>query len=289
MKNTLVDLLSEYRSQRSFNAQEYVAKKVTAIREHFEKHGLKAAVLGVSGGVDSAVVNHLLIEALGPSNVYAMSLPIFGSSGSTGQQEAATMAYQSFPGIVVKNLSDMSSVANNTVGSRNSFTAGQVDYWLRPVILYGMAARLQSAKIKAVVVGTINRDEGSYIGYFGKHTDICDLQIISDLHKSEVYQVAKHYGVLDAIINRAPEGNVHDGKTDEEMIGTSYDMVELFTGYYLNNLTKFSHFSEEDQLKWNDVTSAINKRRSENYFKYDNGLSCYFIDVLDRTVPGGWK
>lgn len=286
---TLHNLLKEYRTERSFDVEKYVAAKVGAIREHFQKHGLQAAVLGVSGGVDSAIVNHLLIEALGPSNVYAMSLPIFGSIGSTGQQEAATMAYQAFPGIVVKNLSDMSAVANNTVGSRNSFTVGQVDYWLRPVVLYGMAARLQSANIKAVVVGTINRDEGSYIGYFGKHTDICDIQIISDLHKSEVYQVAKHYGVLDAIINRAPEGNVHDGKTDEEMIGTSYDMVELFTGYYLYNLDKFDTLLEEEKLKWDVADAAISKRRSENYFKYHNGLSCYFIDVLDRTVPGGWK
>lgn len=286
---TITNLLTEYRNERAFNAEKYVADKVIAIRKHFEEHRLQAAVLGVSGGIDSAIVNHLLIEALGPSNVYAMSLPIFGSIGSTGQQEAATMAYKAFPGIVVKNLSDLSAVANNTVGSRNSFTVGQVDYWLRPVVLYGMASRLQSANIKAVVVGTINRDEGSYIGYFGKHTDVCDIQIISDLHKSEVYQVAKHYGVLDEIINRAPEGNVHDGKTDEEMIGTSYDMIELFTGYYLYNIDKFNTLSKEEKLKWDVADAAISKRRSENYFKYYNGLSCYFIDVLDRTVPGGWK
>jgi NAD+ synthase (glutamine-hydrolysing) len=218
-----------------------------------------------------------------------MSLPIFNSIGTTGQDVASTLAFNLVPGIVVKNLSDLSAVANNTVGTKSPFSVGQVDYWLRPVVLYGLVARLQAANIKAVVVGTINRDEGSYIGYFGKHTDICDVQVISDLHKSEVYQVAKHYNVPDSIINRAPEGNVHNAKTDEELIGTSYDMVELYTGYYLQNPNAFQMLNQEEKGSWMLACQAVEKRRSETYFKYDNGLSCYFIDVLERKVPNGWQ
>lgn len=289
MTTTVNQLLQEYRTLRNFNVDSYVKEKVLAIREHFSKHNLKACVLGVSGGIDSAVVYHLMVEALGPKNVYAMSLPIFNSPGTTGQEIASTLAFNLVPGIVVKNLSDLSAVANNTVGTKSPFSIGQVDYWLRPVVLYGLVARLQAANINAVVVGTINRDEGSYIGYFGKHTDICDVQVISDLHKSEVYQVAKYYNVPDSILNRAPEGNVYNSKTDEELIGTSYDMVELYTGYYLSNKDKFNMLLENEFFKWEDVCEAVEARHKTTYFKYDNGLSCYFVDVLDRVVPGGWS
>ena len=122
-----------------------------------------------------------------------------------------------------------------------------------------------------------------------KHTDICDIQIISDLHKSEVYQVAKYYNVLPDIINRTPKGDVHDGKTDEEMIGTSYDMVELYTGYFLNKPRAFHNLTDSEKAKWKLACDAIEARRAMSYFKYDNGLSCYFIDVMERTVLDGWK
>lgn len=287
--NTITDVLDQYRSERNFNVVNYVNLKVQAIRKHFEEHNLDAAVIGISGGVDSAVTYSLLLEALGPKRVYAMSMPIYDSIGTTGQDEASTLAFQAFPGIVVKNLSRLSGCANDTVGTKSPFSVGQVDYWLRPLVMYGVAARLQAANTKAVVVGTINRDEGSYIGYFGKHTDICDIQIISDLHKSEVYQVAKYYNVLPDIINRTPKGDVHDGKTDEEMIGTSYDMVELYTGYFLNKPRAFHNLTDSEKAKWKLACNAIETRRDMSYFKYDNGLSCYFIDVMERTVLNGWK
>lgn len=286
---TLTNILDQYRSERNFNVQNYINLKVQAIRDHFDEHNLDAAVIGISGGVDSAVTYSLLLEALGPKRVYAMSMPIYDSIGTTGQDEASTLAFQAFPGIVVKNLSRLSGCANEVIGTKSPFSVGQVDYWLRPVVMYGLAARLQAANTKAVVVGTINRDEGSYIGYFGKHTDICDIQIISDLHKSEVYQVAKYYNVLPQIINRIPKGDVHDGRTDEEMIGTSYDMVELYTGYFLTHPEAFYELTETEKVKWQQASDAIEARRDMSYFKYDNGLSCYFIDVMERTVLGGWK
>lgn len=286
---TIKELLAAYRSQRNFNAENYVNLKVEAIRKHFKEHNLTSCVIGISGGIDSAVTYHLMVEALGAANVYPMSLPIFNSVGTTGQDVASTLAFQLIPGLVVKNLSDLSAVANNVVGTRSPFSVGQVDYWLRPVVLYGVVARLAAANIKAVVVGTINRDEGSYIGYFGKHTDVCDVQVISDLHKSEVYEVARYYNVPLEIIERAPEGNVYNAKTDEELIGASYDMVELYTGYVLQHPDCIQDLSIESLVEFNSAHTAIEHRRCETYFKYDNGLSCYFIDVQDRTVPNGWK
>ena len=77
--------------------------------------------------------------------------------------------------------------------------------------------------------GTTNRDEGAYIGFFGKASDgMVDLQPIADIHKSEVYAIAKILNIPEYIINASPKGDVWNNKLDVEMIGAPYDIVEVF-------------------------------------------------------------
>ena len=71
--------------------------------------------------------------------------------------------------------------------------------------------------------------QGGYIGFFGKASDgMVDIQLISDLHKSEVHALARHLDVPASVIAAVPTGDVFDGRTDEEMIGASYDFIELY-------------------------------------------------------------
>lgn len=83
-----------------------------------------------------------------------------------------------------------------------------------------------------MVVGTGNYDEDGYLRYFCKAGDgTVDTQLIADLHKSEVFAVAKHLGVAQSILKAPPTADLWEGQTDEDEMGFSYDFVELWTTY----------------------------------------------------------
>src|SRR5690606_27646773 len=117
----------------------------------------------------------------------------------------------------------------NTPFEQNNWDEGQLASIVRTPCLYYNAAILQSQGFKSIVVGTTNRDEGSYIGFFGKASDaMVDLQPIADIHKSEVYEVAKLLNIPQEIIDAKPRGDVYDGRCDEEMIGAPYWFLEMY-------------------------------------------------------------
>jgi len=83
-------------------------------------------------------------------------------------------------------------------------------------------------------MGTGNKDEDGYLAYFCKAGDgVVDVQLIADIHKSEVFAVGKELGVPESTLVAPPSADLWDGQTDEDELGFSYDFVELFTGAYL--------------------------------------------------------
>lgn len=101
-----------------------------------------------------------------------------------------------------------------------------------PVNYY--VSQLLSQETPCIVMGTGNKDEDGYLGYFCKAGDgVVDVQLIADLHKSEVFKVAEYLKIPDSILKAAPSADLWDGQTDEDEMGISYDFVELYTGYYL--------------------------------------------------------
>ena len=97
-----------------------------------------------------------------------------------------------------------------------------------------MAQLLGQAGTPCIVMGTGNRDEDGYLGYFCKAGDgVVDVQLIADLHKSEVFKVGAALGVPASILNSPPSADLWEGQTDENELGVSYDFVELYTGWYL--------------------------------------------------------
>ena len=103
---------------------------------------------------------------------------------------------------------------------------------------------LGQAGTPCVVMGTGNQDEDGYLGYFCKAGDgVVDVQLIADLHKSEVFKVGAVLGVPASILNSPPSADLWDGQTDEDELGVTYDFVELYTGWFLKQ-------SVEDQVKF---------------------------------------
>ena len=346
MSNNLKNLLKCLQSQRNFNAEKYLKDKIEAINKFFTEEGLDSAVVGLSGGIDSAVVFSLLFKASqvpgSPiKKVLGLSMPI-ECNGTTNQDEAVRKAKNLYNEILVKDsnykeflplnfsiidlhkyktlefsivdLSDACGTLTRSYGRRGkSFAIGQLASIVRTPSLYYHAALLQEEGYKSIVVGTTNRDEGSYIGFFGKASDaMVDLQPIADIHKSEVYQIAELLNVTKEIINAVPAGDVHDGRVDEEMIGAPYWFLEMyllmknfdfnpfiaFVGVYWLGMDSekkgiidesCKKLTKEDKEIYDKYSKAIEEIHAKNKHKYKVGNPDRFIDVMERKIPGGWN
>ena len=174
-----------------------------------------------------------------------------------------------------------------------AWAEGQLLSVVRTPALYYAAALLQAQGYSSLVVGTTNRDEGAYLGFFGKASDgMVDLQPISDLHKHEVVLLAQHLGVPQEILDAPPAGDVYDGRTDAEMIGAPYWAVELHAllrcaGQDPLQATALLDDPAE-QRQWQTFVDAIEDHHRRNAHKYRVGSPAVHLDVYPRAVPGGW-
>lgn len=292
-KEASTELLMRLRWSRGFDAREVGASKCGRLARFFVEQGLDSAVVGVSGGVDSALVLALLrtVQQKGAlRRVVALLLPVEGR-GATQQQLATQRGH-----LVTRTLdaevwevpmgsAHAAVVASLANASRLAFTSwaeGQTLSVLRTPALYGAAALLQAHGYRSLVVGTTNRDEGAYLGFFGKASDgMVDLQPISDLHKSEVRLLARHLGVPDEIVDAVPSGDVHDGRSDEEMLGASYDDVEL--------CLRLRELGLEALASPSEAREHLERQHTTNAHKYRVGSPAVHLDVMPRGVPGGWR
>ena len=300
----LENLTKHLKELRGFNVDKYIIDKTNALREFFYNNKLSAVVVPISGGVDSAVVLALMHTLL-KEGVLKQVMPIFipiNYKGITGQKEAAIRAEElcerfDFSFYSVDGTEATESIIMNSCDvldfDRKEWAYGQVASIVRTPIIYYHAAILQTAGYRSIGVGTTNRDEGSYIGFYGKASDgMNDLQPIADIHKSEVYQLAEYFKIPKSIINEKPKGDVWDSKNDEEMIGAPYWFLELYLlslefQYSIWNHTEDITVEEKHQM--NQWMQNIEKLHEINSHKYKVGMPAHFVDVMTRKIPGGWQ
>lgn len=297
------DLLKYTKALRNFNVTDVYNKKLDAINDFFREEKLDSAVVGLSGGLDSSLVLMLLLHASAKKDspikvINGCFMPIY-SPGITGQ-DTARMYVDHLNSQANKytcykysklDLSPASMAYRQVVGTTTNWHIGQIDSIVRTPALYGMAAKLQTHDFKSIVVGTTNRDEGAYIGFFGKASDgMVDLQPIADLHKSEVKALASLCNVPDEIINRPPMGDVWDAKVDEEMFGATYEILEMFQILLENDqLEVINNIEDKPEL----IKSCLNiiaqhKKNAHKYYKNNNYLISYgygkYLDVMQRNI-----
>lgn len=284
---------------RGFNLKEVVEKKLKAINDFFKENELDSCVLGLSGGADSTLALLLLLEA---SNIHGSPIklvqgcfmPIY-SPGITSQDEAEAFVkelnlicqynnkYHAYK-YEKLDLSAASMAYRQVIGTRTNWHIGQIDSIVRTPALYGMAAKLQTHDFNSIVVGTTNRDEGAYIGFYGKQSDgAVDLQPIADLHKSEVYAMLEYFNAPESIIDRTPQGDVHDGRVDEEMFGAPYWFLELYQILIENNAT-YLISRVQDCPEIEQWVMNIEVQHQKNAHKYKVGTTAHYIDVMPRLL-----
>ncbi len=199
-----------------------VARRVIVafIRGQLEQAGFERAVLGLSGGIDSALVAHLTAEAIGPARLLAVLMP-YRTSAATSAGDALDVVRGLGCASEIVDISPMVDgylEARPDAGPlrRGNFMARQ-----RMAVLYD-----RSAQWGGLVVGTGNKTE-TLIGYTTLFGDsACAFNPIGDLYKSQVRQLAAAMGVPDAIIRKAPSADLWPGQTDESEAGFSYPELD---------------------------------------------------------------
>ena len=194
------------------------------IRREVEGAGLKGVVLGISGGVDSAVAAGLAAAALGAENVTGLWLPYHDES-EKGDARAVVERF----GIQSKDVSvaPMVDAYLAQAGKVDDVRRGNVCARARMIVLFD-----QSKAAKAMVMGTGNKTE-LLLGYFTLFGDgACSIAPLADLYKGQVYLLAEALGVPDKIIAKTPSAGLWPGQTDEGEMGVSYFQLDRYL-YYL--------------------------------------------------------
>ena len=221
-------MLARYRLRRGLID---IDSRARELRAFFDGSRLTAAVVGVSGGVDSAVVVALLARAGIPT--VGLLMP---GSGTTDQEQATRLGREVCSRFGASPLLfDVSAVAD-LIGEMGEPLGLVTDPWARGQLVsnsrtpvaYHAATLLHAAGKPAVVVGTMNRTEYR-LGYWGKANDgMVDVQPIANWYKKEVQQAGEFLGVPTAVLQATPKGDVFDGRTDEQIFGASYDFAEFY-------------------------------------------------------------
>jgi len=190
------------------------------IRSETHRAGFEKVLLGVSGGVDSALSCFLAAEALGGENVLAIRMPYKTSSqesfdhaqlviDATGAQTSDIPITEMADGLIEK-YPDMSRLRQGNIMAR-----------CRMIVLYD-----QSVAFNGLVVGTGNKTE-ILLGYSTLYGDsACAFNPIGDLYKTQVRELAKAMGVPQIIIDKAPTADLWVGQTDEKELGFTYEEVD---------------------------------------------------------------
>jgi NAD+ synthase len=215
-----------------------------------ENPSIKSLVVGVSGGIDSAVVATLCAETGLPT--YVLSMPLNSNKKNDELSDSYSDSLEDRYENVTKIRIDLSSVYERFISSfdfwtgdgeftSNDLTNANTKSRIRMVTLYQVAGN-----VSGIVVGTGNKVEDYGVGFYTKYGDGgVDIAPIADLYKTEVWELGKHLGVDQRIIDAPPtDGLWEDSRTDEDQIGASYaqleEAMELGTGPAVEVLKKFN-------------------------------------------------
>ena len=197
---------------------------VRFLDDEVRKTGLNSVVLGLSGGIDSAVVAVLAHKAFG-DNLLCVKMPSHYSSQSS-LDDADVLAEKFKMRTVTRDISPLLKAYENE--SMSSLRKGNFSARMRMAILFDI-----SAEESALVLGTSNKSE-LMLGYGTLFGDLASaVNPIGDLYKSEVFELARYLGVPDSIVNKPPSADLWAGQSDEAELGYSYAVLDAALRAYV--------------------------------------------------------
>jgi NAD+ synthetase len=233
---------------------------INFVREEVHRRGFEKGVLGLSGGVDSAVTAYLAAQALGAENVIAVRLPYRTSSPDSLAHAQLVIDALGIAGRTV----DISAAVDGYVAQEPDADAtrrGNIMARMRMIALFDL-----SAKHHAIPLGTGNKTERLF-GYFTWHADDSPpINPLGDLFKTQVWALARHLGVPESIIDKPASADLIKGQTDEGDLGISYAKADrllnaLLAGYSPADLVTTGIDAREVEIVRRRLDSTHWKRR----------------------------
>lgn len=190
------------------------------IAEEIDNAGFSRAIVGLSGGIDSALTATLCVRALGASQVSCIMMPHRDSSAES-VEHARLLA--DWLGVDPERV-DISPIVDPLADSdprMDRLRRGNIMARVRMIVLYD-----RSARDRGLVVGTGNKTE-ALLGYSTIYGDAaCAINPLGDLYKTQVRQLSAWLGIPDIIIRKAPSADLWSGQTDESELGFTYERVD---------------------------------------------------------------
>jgi len=214
------------------------------------KYPDKNAIIGISGGIDSAVVAVLLRQILGYERVFGFYMPNGISYDDDDYVDVKHLCDKfdiSLDVINIKKIKD--SIYDSVPFYFDKLSYDNLSAGIRMIMLYSFANASNG-----IVVGTTNKSE-LMIGYFTKYGDGgVDIEPIAHIYKTELYDIAEYLGIPDRIINKNPSAGLWKGQTDEDELGMSYKKID----YYLKEYNSSMKTNPLDDL----IKSTSHKRKT---------------------------
>src|SRR5215211_1753875 len=250
------------------------------LRFQMDQIGASRLVLGLSGGIDSAVVCALCTMAAGPMRVIAAIMPIHSRPDDVRDAELVATAFEVLPRVIdlvpahdaliaampddgASGLED-ADVDPDRQSVRRQLALANVKPRLRMTSLYYLANRYNG-----LVVGTGNKTELA-IGYFTKYGDGgVDILPLGDLDKTAVRGLARALGVPEPVINKAPSAGLWEGQTDETEIGVTYDELDRILASFAREERRESIDPGTMERVSTLVAASEHKRRPIPIFRRD--------------------
>jgi len=226
------------------NYSDLESRIVDWLKDYALTNNIKSFVIGVSGGIDSAVSSTLAAKTGLP--VYALGMPIHQKE----EQETLSDVHLEW---LANNFSNVTTLKYDLTSVFDTFKQTMNGYGENTHALANSRSRIRmitlyqvAGSVGGIVVGTGNKVEDYGVGFYTKYGDGgVDIAPIADLYKTEVWELGKFFGVDSRIVEAKPtDGLWDDGRTDEDQLGASYEQLEeameTGSGPGLESLLKFS-------------------------------------------------
>lgn len=229
--------------------------------EMVRRRGITKAVLGLSGGVDSAVVAYLAARALGPENVYAFRMPYKISSRESVDHANLVVEDLGIHAGTIEITGMVDGYVSQTETDISGARLGNVCARARMTVIFD-----QGAKIGGLPLGTGNKSERLF-GYYTWHADDSPpINPLGDLFKTQVWDLARALGVPREIVEKPASADLVKDQTDEMDFGITYGradriLVHMTQGYSREKLVEMGFDPADVEIVWKRVDGTHWKRR----------------------------
>jgi len=236
---------------------------VSFIKTTLKQQGFGNVVIGLSGGIDSAVCLSLLEKSLAPQNIFIAHLYYFKSEINSLKPflKNLNIPQKNICNISIKNAVDNLKKISGLTEKSNDYKIrlGNIMARIRMIFLYDLAK-----KHNALVCGTENKSE-FYLGYFTRFGDgASDFEPIRHLYKTQIYQLADYLNLPKKIVSQSPTAGLWIGQTDEKDFGFSYQEADMVLNLYLDQKKSLEEITSKNFPHGKKIIARVSK----NSFKH---------------------